>query len=128
MSETKLAPALGSRLCPKCKGVSEHPEVEGCNGCFECDFAGTLAGYRNMRRLMREAHEAEAEMRKEHAEYIKRGVCSQCGACNRDEAAEKCRASCGITGEYSCAGDDLWPEDENNEFRGARRETPDAER
>lgn len=108
------APAAGSRLCPKCKGVPEHPEVEGCKGCIACDFTGTMAGYRQMKRHEAEAHAEMDRMQAEHREYIKRGVCSQCGACNRDEAAGKCTASRDCTGEYSCAGDDLWPEDEND--------------
>lgn len=37
--------------CPKCAGVPQHPEIEGCNGCMACDFTGTMAGHREMARL-----------------------------------------------------------------------------
>jgi hypothetical protein len=45
---------------------------------------------------------------REHAAYVKAGVCSQCGACNAEEAEKKCTATRDITDEYSCAGDELW--------------------
>ncbi len=100
------------KKCPRCNGVPTAPDVEGCKGCIECDFTGTLAGFRTMQRHQREADIERDRMDREHAEYIKRGVCSQCGARSQEEAAGKCRATCGITGDYSCAGDVLWRETE----------------
>lgn len=37
--------------CPLCKGVSEHPEIEGCNGCMGCDWSGTREGFEAMKAL-----------------------------------------------------------------------------
>jgi hypothetical protein len=109
----RCAAALGSDLCPECKGVPAHPEVEGSKGCGACDYTGTLAGHKSMQALEAEMWEQCAKDYEDHKAYIARGVCSQCGACNRDEAGDKCTASSDETGEYSCAGDDLWPDDQN---------------
>lgn len=101
------------KACPKCNGAPEAPEVEGCHGCFECDFSGTLAGYRKMQRMLREAWEECDKMEAEHAEYVKRGVCSKCGATSARDAETKCRPSCpDDSGEYTCPGADLWHEEE----------------
>ncbi len=105
-----LSVTTGSLPCPKCNGVPEHPEVKGCKGCGACDYTGTLAGHESMKALEAECWEKCAKDAEDHKAYIARGVCSQCGACNRDEAGDKCTASSDETGEYSCAGDDLWPE------------------
>lgn len=37
--------------CPRCKGVSQHPEIPGCAGCMACDFTGTVEGFEEMERL-----------------------------------------------------------------------------
>lgn len=52
------------------------------------------------------------ECAEEEAEYIKAGVCADCGACSAKEAESKCKPHpIGDTGDYSCAGERLW-EDE----------------
>lgn len=43
--------------CPKCNGVPEDDTEDGCEGCMECDFHGTLAGYEQMQALEREMRE-----------------------------------------------------------------------
>lgn len=104
---------IADQPCPKCNGIAEHPEIEGSKGCAHCDYTGTHAGFESLKQLEGEMWEHMEKDAAAHKEYIKRGVCSQCGACNRDQAADKCSASSDETGEYSCAGDDLWPEDES---------------
>lgn len=102
-----------SAVCPSCKGVPEHPEIEGCKGCGACDYKGTLAGHAEMKALEAEMWQGMADEAKAHKAYIAKGVCSQCGACNRNEAGSKCTASSSDeSGEYSCDGEDLWPEPE----------------
>lgn len=104
---------MSEEKCPKCNGVPTAPEIPECRGCLECDFHGTREGYDNMQAWIKEGYEAEAKAAEEHKEYIKRGVCSGCGATSSKEAASKCKPhSVGETGEYSCAGEDLWPEEE----------------
>jgi hypothetical protein len=108
-----LPPVPCFDLCPRCDGVPMHPEVEGCKGCALCDYTGMREAFDRMVQLKTEAFEAYLESEKERAAYIKAGVCSQCGACNQEQAEKRCTASRDITDEYSCAGDDLWPDDQN---------------
>lgn len=57
--------------------------------------------------------EAYAECEKEEADYIRKGICSDCGACSAKEAETKCRPhASGDSGEYTCAGDLLWREEQ----------------
>lgn len=99
--------------CPKCKGVPEYPDVEGCRGCIACDFTGTRTGYQQMQRIMKEGYEEMRRLDDEHREYIKRGVCSRCGACSQEEASTKCRpSSVGDTGEWSCPAEGMWEEEQ----------------
>ena len=96
-------------VCPKCLGVSQHPEMEGCLGCFDCDFFGTLEGFETMQRMMVEGYEA-------HAAYIRAGVCSQCGACSLAQAEKMCRPSpLADTGDYTCDGEALWEDERDSE-------------
>lgn len=44
----------------------------------------------------------------EREKYIAAGVCSDCGACSLYEAAKKCKPQQTQSGEWSCAGNDLW--------------------
>lgn len=73
-----------------------------CEGCKTPEDCGHYECISNLRR---EVEESERR-------YIKEGRCSQCGACSEEEAGEKCTASQDQTGEYSCAGDQLWNEEE----------------
>ena len=53
------------------------------------------------------------ECAEEEAAYIKAGICADCGACSLKDAEGKCKPSpIGDTGDYSCAGERLWEEDE----------------
>ena len=59
-----------------------------------------------------EMNKVHAECAEEEAAYIKAGICSDCGACSRNDAATKCRPTrVGDSGDYSCNGERLW-EDE----------------
>lgn len=52
------------------------------------------------------------ECAEEEAAYIKAGVCADCGACSQKEAEEKCKPRpLGDTGDYFCAGENLWREE-----------------
>ena len=48
-------------LCPYCQGVPDHPDIEGCAGCWGCDFTGTREGSEKMEQLIKEALEEENE-------------------------------------------------------------------
>lgn len=96
-------------VCPTCLGVSQHPEVEGCRGCFDCDFFGTLEGYQTMQQMMNEGYEAKLA-------YIRAGICEGCGACSAKEAETKCRPrSLADTGDYWCEGEELWEDERDAE-------------
>lgn len=94
-----------SHLCPVCHGVSQHPEVSECRGCFECDHTGTREAYDKWQADMKQTYEEAAEWERK---YIARGICSKCGACNDIEAESKCRPTQDFSGEYGCPGDRLW--------------------
>ena len=53
----------------------------------------------------------------EEQAYINAGVCSDCGACSLKEAkGGKCRPTpVGDTGDYSCNGERLWADEEEEE-------------
>lgn len=53
-------------------------------------------------------HDAFAEM----DAYRRIGVCSQCGKTSPDDPSGRCTASQDMTGEYTCAGDGLWEDDD----------------
>lgn len=60
-------------------------------------------------------HEAMLAMEEDErgrSTYIKAGICEGCGATCREEAERMCKPyAIGETGEYGCAGEDLWPEE-----------------
>jgi hypothetical protein len=100
-----LIPTIKAEIpCPKCNGVPVAPDEPACKGCLECDFTGTLAAFDEMQKALDEANHAQDE-------YIKDGVCAQCGARSMAEAAGICSQSQDATGEYSCAGENLWEEE-----------------
>lgn len=65
-------------------------------------------------------HEVQVECAKDEAAYLAAGVCSDCGACSLKEAKSgKCSPSpVGDTGDYSCAGERLWDDEEDEENDG----------
>lgn len=69
---------------------TERPPHEEC-GLSEEEYDKTML----------EAHQ-------EREAYIKKGVCSQCGATSLKDAEGKCTAMQYPSGEYMCAGDELW--------------------
>lgn len=51
----------------------------------------------------------------EEEAYIRAGICADCGACNKLEAEGKCKPRpLGDTGDYTCAGEYLWQEEEGD--------------
>ena len=63
-----------------------------------------------------EMRQVYIECAEEDAAYIEAGVCSDCGACSLKDAKGKCRPSpVGDTGDYSCAGERLWEDEEESE-------------
>jgi hypothetical protein len=54
------------QLCPDCLGVPVAPEVEGCRGCSQCDYTGTLAGHQRTMEycasIDKYYHQREAEL------------------------------------------------------------------
>lgn len=41
--------------CPICLGVPVAPDNPGCHGCLECDFAGTMAAFKQTQQMNHEA-------------------------------------------------------------------------
>lgn len=77
--------------------------------------------WRMMQEAMREGHEAMDE-------YIRKGVCSGCGACSLKDAQGKCRPHSTPSGEWSCAGDGLWEgQEDSDECQGDHHAKEDTE-
>jgi len=66
-----------------------------------------------------EMNKVHAECAEAEAAYIKAGICSACGACSLKDAETKCRPTpMGDTGDYSCDGERLWDDEEDEEKEG----------
>lgn len=59
----------GDERCPKCHG-EPNPENRLITGCLDCDFHGTLDGYKQMRKLEAEDMAAMDEALREQTEEI----------------------------------------------------------
>lgn len=84
----------------------ETPVKEGpFDRCVACPTKVECMDLREcVGRVHEEAHAA-------HEAYIAAGVCSGCGAKSGAEARQLCRPQQDQSGEWSCAGDELWPDD-----------------
>ena len=78
----------------------------GFSRCADCNDDMCLEIKQCIADIHREADENEER-------YIKAGVCSDCGARSGREAGSKCRPRpLGCSGDYTCAGEDLWEDEE----------------
>lgn len=82
--------------------MSDASEFKCCEGCFD-EMCGQI------KQCVGAIH--EEALAAEEA-YRKNGVCSSCGACSAKDAETKCRPMQYPSGEWSCAGDNLWLDDE----------------
>lgn len=89
--------------------------IEGLKGEYSAETTMLVVGSRCGDLWVQEANEwlhflkIQGECAEAEAAYIKAGVCSDCGACSAKEAETKCRQTpVGDTGEYGCAGENLW--------------------
>ena len=85
----KAMPPVAGSAFVACAGCSDPEE------CIAMDLCVT--------RIHEEAHQ-------ERVAYIKAGVCGDCGACSAKEAETKCTPRRDCCDEYSCAGEELWDE------------------
>lgn len=61
-----------------------------------------------------------AEAQRIEDDYIKAGICSDCGACSLSDASDKCRPKQYPSAEWECAGERLWHQDDDDCSNGSR--------
>lgn len=99
MNDPALPPSTGSAFLG---GVPKG--FTPCHGCTD-DTCGEIKEC--LVEIYKEADETQKA-------YVAKGICSDCGACSLKDAARKCRPQAvGETGEYSCEGETLWQDQED---------------